>query len=126
MVASFISQGILLPADVLTGEEGGHCKVRVLGAELVVRCGFGERPRAGAKICCRSADLDASPDGPGFDGLVKRVIYQGGAARVEFTPAAGPGLTLHFEQPDPVTLESGAQARLRIRSGWLIPAEAAS
>ena len=54
------------------------------------------------------------------------MIYQGGAARIEFTPAAGPDLTLHFEQPDPVTLESGAQARLRIRSGWLIPVGMAS
>jgi len=91
----------------------------------VIRCRPGERPRAGAKICCRSADLDMSPNGAGFDGLVKRVIYQGGAARIEFTPSAGPDLTLHFEQPDPVTLESGVQARLRIKSGWLIPAAAA-
>jgi iron(III) transport system ATP-binding protein len=126
MVASFISQGILLPADVLSAEQAGHCKVRVLGAELVVRCRPGERPRAGAKICCRSADLDVSPDGPGFDGLVKRVIYQGGSARIEFTPSTSPDLTLHFEQPDPVVLESGAEARLRIRSGWLIPAAGAA
>ena len=49
MVASFISQGILLPADVLSAEEAGHCKVRVLGTELVVRCRPGERPRTGAK-----------------------------------------------------------------------------
>lgn len=125
MVASFISQGILLPADVLSAEQGGECKVRVLGQELLVRCRAGERPRAGAKICCRSADLDVSPDGPGFDGLVKRVVYQGGSARIEFAPSAGPDLTLHFEQPDPVLLQSGSQARLRIRSGWLIPAGAA-
>ncbi|RUZ73211.1 ABC transporter ATP-binding protein, partial [Mesorhizobium sp. M7A.F.Ca.US.006.01.1.1] len=122
MVASFISQGILLPADVLSAEERGHCKVRVLGAELIVRCQPGERPRTGAKVCCRSTDLDVSPDGPGFDGLVKRVIYQGGSARIEFTPSTSPDLTLHFEQPDPVVLESGSRARLRIQSGWLIPA----
>ena len=66
------------------------------------------------------------PDGPGFDGLVKRVIYQGGSARIEFAPSANPDLTLHFEQPDPVMLERGAQARLRIRSGWLIPATGAA
>lgn len=126
MVASFISQGILLPADVLSAEQVGHCKIRVLGTELIVRCRPGERPRAGAKICCRSADLDVSPDGPGFDGLVKRVIYQGGSAHIEFTPSTSPDLTLHFEQPDPVVLESGAQARLRIRSGWLIPAAGAA
>ncbi|TGT45748.1 MULTISPECIES: ABC transporter ATP-binding protein [unclassified Mesorhizobium] len=126
MVASFISQGILLPADVMTSEDGGRCKVRVLGTELVVRCRPGERPRAGARICCRSADIELSADASGFDGLVKRAIYQGGTARVEFTPAAGPDLTLRFEQPDPVVLENGAQVRLRIRSGWLIPAPGAA
>ncbi|RVC02604.1 ABC transporter ATP-binding protein, partial [Mesorhizobium sp. M7A.F.Ca.CA.002.15.2.1] len=52
--------------------------------------------------------------------------YQGGSARIEFTPSTNPDLTLHFEQPDPVALESGAQARLRIRSGWLIPAAGAA
>lgn len=122
MVTSFTSQGFLLPADVMSAEENGHCKVLVLGQELIVRCRAGERPRGGAKICCRSADLEISPNGPGFEGLVKRVIYQGGAARIEFAPAAGPDLTLHFEQPDPAVLGSGTQARLRIRSGWLIQA----
>lgn len=121
MVASFISQGILLPADVLEPEQGGHCKVRVLGNEFVVRCKAGERPRRGAKVCCRSADIEVSPDAGGFDGIIKRVVYQGGSARVEFTPSVEPDLTLHFEQSDPVTLEAGAAVWLRIKSGWLIP-----
>ncbi|RWC44777.1 MAG: hypothetical protein EOS55_20985 [Mesorhizobium sp.] len=45
-----------------------------------------------------------------------------GMLAVIHQPAAGPDLTLHFEQPDPVVLGSGTQARLRIRSGWLIQA----
>ena len=122
MVASFISQGILLPAQVLTAEASGHCRVSVLGHEVVVRCKAGESPRDGAKICCRSPDLECVGAGDvGFDGIVKRVVYQGGGARIELSPVASPDLDLHFEQPDPVTLSAGSQARFRINSGWLIP-----
>ena len=122
MVASFISQGILLPAQVLTAAEAGHCRVRVLGQEVVVRCRPDERPRENAKICCRAADISTvGPNDEGFDGLVKRVVYQGGAARIELSPVSSPVHDLHFEQPDPVTLSAGTSARIRIKSGWLIP-----
>ncbi|AWM86507.1 ABC transporter ATP-binding protein [Microvirga sp. 17 mud 1-3] len=125
MVASFISQGILLPADVLTPAEAGHCRVRVLGHEIVARCRPDEKPRADAKLCCRSAEIEAV--GPGEDGIpveIKRVVYQGGRARVELSPADRPDLSLHIEQADPVTLEAGVAARVRIRSGWVIPRSA--
>ena len=126
MVASFISQGILLPAQVLTAATSGHCRVRVLGQEVVVRCRPGEKPRDNAKICCRAADLEAVESGEsGFDGLVKRVVYQGGSARIELSPVASPELDLHFEQPDPILLRAGTNARMRIKSGWLIPTSGA-
>lgn len=123
MVASFISQGIILPADVLTPAEAGHCRIRVLGHEVVARCRPDERPRMDARLCCRSPELEAV--GPGEDGIsvqIKRVVYQGGRARVELSPTARPDLNLHMEQADPVTLEAGVEARVRIRSGWVIPA----
>jgi iron(III) transport system ATP-binding protein len=122
MVASFISQGILLPADVLTAADSGHCRVRVLGYDVVVRCRPEERPRPDAKLCCRSPELESV--GPGEDGIpvaIKRVVYQGGRARVELSPVERPDLNLHIEQSDPVTLEAGVEARVRIRSGWVIP-----
>jgi len=122
MVASFISQGIILPADVLTPAEAGHCRIRVLGHEVVVRCRPDERPRADAKLCCRSPELETV--GSNEDGIrvaIKRVVYQGGRARVELSPVERPDLNLHLEQADPVTLEAGVEARVRIRTGWLIP-----
>jgi iron(III) transport system ATP-binding protein len=127
MVASFIAQGIVLPAKVLSGEEGGHCRVSVLGQEAVVRCRPGEQPREAAKICCRAQDMEMAAAGePGLDGTVIRAVYKGGSTRIEFAPAADPTVHLHFELPDPNPFQEGAQARIRIRSGWLIPSGAAS
>ncbi|MCR4269412.1 ABC transporter ATP-binding protein [Nitratireductor sp. ZSWI3] len=123
MVASFISQGMVLPADVLTAEKRGACKVRVLGQELVVRCRKGEKPRRDARICCRASQIEAAKGkAEGFGGTVTRAVYRGGAARVEFEPDGAPQVGLHFDQPDPVAFEAGQRARLRITSGWLIPA----
>jgi iron(III) transport system ATP-binding protein len=125
MVASFIAQGIILPADVMTPAEAGHCRVRVFGQEIVVRCRPDERPRADAKLCCRSPEIEAV--GPGEDGIpvaIKRVVYQGGYARVELSPVERPDINLHIEQPDPVTLQAGSEAKVRIRSGWVIPGNA--
>lgn len=127
MVASFISQGIVLPARVLSTEQAGHIRVETLGQDLVVRCRPGERPRDNAKICIRSPDIEiAQANEAGFDGIVKRAVYKGGTARIEFAPAANPDLGLHFDQPEPVQLENGAPLRVRITSGWLIPNGAAA
>ncbi len=124
MVASFIAQGMVVPAKVLGAEEGGHCKVKALGQEVVVRCRPGEKPRDKAAICVRGSDLAAArPNEPGIDGTVRRAVYKGGAARIEFVPTTAPDTALHFEQRDPNSFEPGAATRLRIVSGWLIPAE---
>lgn len=127
MVASFIGQGMVLPAKVLAGEEGGYCKVEALGQEVVVRCRPGERARGDALICIRGTDLAVAGSGEqGMDGLVRRAVYQGGGSRIEFVPAGAPDLVLHFEQTDPNPFKPGNTARLRIASGWLIPEEMAA
>ncbi len=122
MVASFIAQGIVLPATVLSAEQAGHARVEVLGQEAVVRCRPGERPRAGAKLCVRSSDLEVAGKGEaGFEATVARAIYKGGAVRVELSPALAPELHLHVERPDQAAFEAGSGLRLKVVSGWLIP-----
>lgn len=121
MVASFIAKGTLLPVEVLGGEAAGQCRVRVLGQEALVRCRRGERPRHG-KICCRSADFEiGGAREPGFDGVVRRVVYRGGGARIEFSPRESQDIVVSFNEPDPVLCQAGVGLRLRARSGWLIP-----
>jgi len=127
MVASFISQGMVLPATVQTAEENGTCQATVLGQKIILRCRKGETARTDARVCCRSEHVKiADPDSPGFDGVVRRVVYQGGAARIEFAPDGEPDRIVHFGMPDPVQLEVGQSARLSFTTGWLIPAPAAT
>ncbi|MDH4990643.1 ABC transporter ATP-binding protein [Aquamicrobium lusatiense] len=122
MVASFIAQGIVLPAKVLSAEEGGKARVEVLGQEATVRCRAGDGPRAAASICVRTPDLEIAGEGePGIDGTVVRAVYKGGALRIDFAPAADPERLISFEYPGYEGFEEGARLRLRIVSGWLIP-----
>ena len=127
MVASFISQGLVLPADVLSAESSGSCRVRVLGQELTVNCQAGEVPRQNAYICSRAHQIELAEAGePGIEGVVRRTVYRGGVARVEFEPACNSEINLQFDRVDPISLEAGMLARVRITSGWLIPAEEAA
>ncbi len=126
MVASFISQGMVLPCDVLGDAQNGTCQASVLGQPITLRCRDGETARRNAQVCCRSEHVNiASPDAPGFDGIIRRVVYQGGGARMEFAPNDAPDRTIHFDMPDPVAFEIGQTARLSFASGWLIPRPAA-
>lgn len=124
MVASFISQGMLMPVTVKSVENVGgeaRCVADLLGQPITLKCRDGETPRTGV-ACCRAEHVRIAASGePGFDGIVKRVVYQGGAARIEFVPDAAPDRVIHFEQPDPQPFSPDDHARLSFSGGWLIP-----
>ncbi|MGH7002511.1 MAG: ABC transporter ATP-binding protein [Alphaproteobacteria bacterium] len=125
MVASFIAHGMVLPAEVLTGEKDGRCRVRVLGQEAVFRCRPGQAVTADAKVCIRAADIDLAPGG-GIAVTVKRAIYRGGGLRIEAIAQGFEAADLHFDLADPRGLDEGETAAIAIRSGWVIPQEAAA
>lgn len=123
MVASFIAGGMVLSASVLSNEEGGSCRVRVLGQEVKMRCREGEAIREGAKICCRAPQIELIEDQTGgIAGQVERISYMGGHSRVEFIPEAEPTLIISFELGDEISLVEGQRIAIRIKSGWVIPA----
>ncbi|MEZ5868428.1 MAG: ABC transporter ATP-binding protein [Defluviimonas denitrificans] len=122
MVARFISHGMVIPVTMRTSERNGTCEADILGQPITLRCRTGEAPRSGAVVCCRAEDVRPAKDNePGFDGTIKRVVYQGGVARIDFAPAAAPDLNIHFVQPDPQPFAAGDSARLCFTGGWLIP-----
>ncbi len=122
MVAHFIANGIVLPADVIGAEQAGKVRVRVLGEEVLMNCAPGTKPRHGAEVCLRSADLNVSATG-GVGVHVKRAVYRGGGSRIEAHPVGRPDLELGFDLADPVTLAEGSAAHLTFTGGWVIPAE---
>ncbi|MFC4668526.1 ABC transporter ATP-binding protein [Seohaeicola nanhaiensis] len=123
MVASFISQGMVIPVTILRPEQDGRCQAEVMGQPITLTCSAGEMPRAGAVACFRAEQVRIAGEGEsGFDGQIQRVVYQGGAARIEFVPDVAPDQTIHFEQPDPQPFAAGDRARLCFAGGWLIPA----
>lgn len=123
MVASFISQGMVLPVEVSSSPAGGTCSATLFGQPISLRCYSADSQSGAALACCRSEMIRiVEHNEPGFDGRIGRVVYRGGLARIEFTPDTAPDLTIHFVQPDPVTLETGQASRLAFAEGWLIPA----
>jgi iron(III) transport system ATP-binding protein len=123
MVASFISQGMVLPVELTSAEVDGHCTARLLGQPITLTCRAGDGPRPGAAVCIRAEQLCiAGADKPGFDGQILRIVYQGGAARIDLAPDAAPDRIIRFAQADPQTLQTGYRVRLHCTGGWLIPA----
>src|SRR5690606_38770454 len=89
MVASFIAHGMVLPAEVVSFAQAGHCEALVLGSRAQVRCSGTEMPRANAQLCVRSEDLKLVEAG-GIPVRVKRSVYRGGNSRIEAAPLAKP------------------------------------
>jgi len=127
MVASFISQGMVIPVEILGPESNGTVPAHIMGQPISLKCRPGERPRPDARACCRAEQVQPVADHEqGIDGYVKRMVYQGGGARIVFIPDAAPDQTINFDHPDPLPYSEGDRARIRLTGGWLIPQEDAT
>lgn len=120
MVASFIAQGMVLPAKVMMNEQNGGCAVELLGQQAVFRCEKGQKITADAKICIRSRDIEVV-DGAGIPITVKRAIYRGGGMRIEAHPVSDPSIELTFDVTDSNLVKEGQHINIQISSGWVIP-----
>ena len=120
MVASFIANGMVLPARVVSAEKDGQCEVEVFGQRVVLRCASGQMVQADAKICIRSENIELCSDN-GIELKVRRRIYRGGGARIEAHPADHPLIELTFDLPDGAGGQEGETIYIAINSGWVIP-----
>ncbi|QWK80403.1 ABC transporter ATP-binding protein [Ochrobactrum sp. BTU1] len=120
MVASFIANGMVLPAQVVSAESDGHCAVEVFGQKAVMRCAAGQTTSENAKICIRSQNIELRQD-KGIELKVRRRIYRGGGARIEAYPVSHPATELTFDLADVAGAQEGETIHIGINSGWVIP-----
>ncbi len=126
MVARFIGQGMVLPANVLKVRQAGHCTVDLFGEKITLRCAPDAKPGP-AGICLKSnalAILEASK--PGLAGTVRHLVYRGGYSRAEISLDAAPDETVSVDVPEGGAMEAGQAVRIGIGDGWVIPAEQAA
>ena len=121
MVARFIGQGVIVPAQVQM-VNGGQCRAQILGQEASLRCQPGQTVSEQASVCLRNRDLEVRPrTQPGVICRVRRIKYQGGFYRVDLTPEVAPDLSLSLDVPGALPLDAEAKVSVAIRSGWVIP-----
>ena len=122
VVAAFIGEGMVLPVDVRSVDGDGTCDVDLFGHTVKMRCSSQQRPGARMRACVRARDLTiVAASSPGVDARIDHAIYQGGHFRLEAHPVAAPDLHLHLTVPEPSALRPGAEIRLDVADGWIIP-----
>ena len=119
MVAAFVGNGMVVPGEVVGGEDDGHCTARLLGATVRVRCG--EPSPGAATFCLRPHALALSEAGPDrIAGRVADAMYRGAMTTIEIRPDADPSFLLRADV-EGAPPEPGAPVHVEIRDGWRIP-----
>ena len=123
MVAGFIGEGMVVPVDV-TVTDGGTCTADLFGYRARLRCAASQRPARNRSACLRAGDLAIADDG--IPARLVRAIYKGGYYRLEAAVLKAPETLLHVEVPEPLPFDIGADVRLGVRDGWVLPEPAGS
>jgi len=125
MVAGFIGQGMVVPAEVRAVEAGGTCRARIFGHDFSLRCRVGQATVEKASVGVHPRELALGAAGtPGIPGRVRRLVYRGGYLRAEVVLDASPEAALHIEVTNPVDVQPGAAVTVHLTDGWVIPASA--
>jgi iron(III) transport system ATP-binding protein len=122
VVAGFIGDGMVVSVDVRGVKGDGTCVTDVFGYLVHMRCAPSQRPGR-ARASLHAADLTlADTSASGVAARLERAVYKGGYFRLEARIAAVPDALLHFEVPEPLPVDVGAEIRLSVADGWVIPA----
>ncbi|MBS7707588.1 ABC transporter ATP-binding protein [Chelatococcus asaccharovorans] len=126
MVARFIGNGLILPADdVDPSLRPGHAMVEIFGTYHEVRASTDQQRTSQARVCVHPAGLKlVRNERAGFAATVERVIYRGSHNQIDFHADAMPQVSLTLHAPDSEPLSPGAAIAVRIDDGWVIPAAA--
>ncbi|HEY2863790.1 MAG TPA: ABC transporter ATP-binding protein [Casimicrobiaceae bacterium] len=122
IVATFIGEGIVVPAEVVAVDGRGGCRVDLFGLSVVMRCTLAQQRARSAHACLRANNLAiVGADAPGVGARVVRTIYQGGHFRVEAELDHGDAVLVHLTAAEPCRLETGSAIRLGVEGGWILP-----
>lgn len=123
MVASFIGNGLIVPAEIRSAQNG-HAMARIAGLDVSVRCRADQPIVTDGRLCLRPRELSiVAPSANHLTGRVIRAIYQGGYFRLEVKPDALPEVTLVIQQQESLLVKPGEAVGIRIDGGWVIPSE---
>lgn len=126
MVASFIGEGIVVPAEDIVANGDGSARAAVLGMPVSLRCASSEGERKSARIGLHPQDIRLARAGEtGLPARIRRLSYRGGGFRAEAVCEAAPQTVLAFDLPEQAPIAPGALVSLAIGDGWVIPAVAA-
>jgi len=119
MVARFIGQGSVVPAEAVEPVNGNACRVRLFGKEAVVRTG--KRPAGGAvKVSLRPEHLVLN-GGSGIPGRVTRAVYKGGVTALTIASESDPEAVFRLSVADSVAPRTGDRVSVAVRDGWVLP-----
>ena len=116
-VADFIGMGGLAQATVLDAA-GGTATVEIAGHHAIVRAAEGQAAGP-ARLCLRPEDLALAAEG--LPARCRRARYQGGEWLVELTIDGQDECELQMLAKPGTVPEPGAEVRLAVGDGWVIP-----
>ena len=120
-VATFIGEGIVVPAAVVDVDGRGRCRADLFGLSVGMRCPLTQTPTRAARACLRAADLAiVGPGAPGIGAGVVRAVYQGGHFRIE-AQLDHAAVLVHLALAEPCHLAPGDAIRIGINDGWVLP-----
>ena len=112
---------MVVPIDVREVDGDGGCVAEVFGSVVRMRCVASQR-RGSARACLHAehvALVDASA--PGITARLERAVYKGGHFRLDVRATGAADHVLHLDVPEPLRIDTGADVRLTLADGWVIP-----
>jgi len=126
MVARFIGQGMVVPAQIRSVKGDGFCKVEILGRKARLRCAAGTRPGP-ASICLKSNALTINAKSKTtITGTITYLIYRGGYRRADVLLDGAENINISVDVPEGVAVETGQAVAIGIGDGWVIPNRSAN
>ncbi len=122
MVATFIDDGRVIPAQNILPAESGSALAEILGRRVRLRASPDQTAVARAQVCVHAADLRfAQPGETGIAARITRVIFRGGYHQYDVEPFSAPELRLSLHSPDGRLWQMGDNVTFIITDGWIIP-----